>query len=122
MRHTYEDYMFKVGSKKLGVAQAVLNNSKDQAPSTEELEKMLRYGAYYMLHDKTDVDQGKVLKDTDVDKILQESTIVRYDDGNEEEALSKAVFKIDEDAINLNADDFWEQITPDVCKMLILLI
>jgi hypothetical protein len=75
--------MFEVASKKLGLEQVVLGNIKKNdltevglatTMSAEEVEKVLRFGAY-ALFDNTEVADDKEM---DIDQILAKSTTIAY--------------------------------------------
>jgi hypothetical protein len=136
-KNTREKEMFERASKKLGLDRAVLNGSKElesfsmkESGATagldkEELDTLLKYGAYAAYKD--DTEDEKMLVEGDIDNILERnSTVIRYDtQTSEEEAnkqtekglltFSKATFCFNESGedVDINDKDFWTKMLPE---------
>ncbi|PRP86333.1 chromodomain helicase DNA binding protein [Planoprotostelium fungivorum] len=116
-RKTYEKTMFDVASKKLGLDRVVLgkqqeDESIDKALKTEEVERILKNGAYEMFNDE-EADEGAF----DLDKILERAKKVNWDEANGDSALSsfsKATFVAAEanSEVDINDKNFWEKVLP----------
>lgn len=107
MKGTYEEHMFEAASKKLGLGQAVLDRQKPQ-----EIDKLLRKGAYHMLNDIEEENFGE----EDIDQILiNRSKVVVYNEA-EGSTFAKASFdsnKDEEDAdVDIEDPNFWSKILP----------
>ena len=107
MKGTYEEHMFEAASKKLGLGQAVLDRQK-----TQEIDKLLRKGAYHMLNDIEEENFGE----EDIDQILiNRSKVVVYNEA-EGSSFSKASFDSNKDEENGDVDiedpNFWSKILP----------
>jgi chromodomain-helicase-DNA-binding protein 7 len=133
-RKTYEMQMFHMSSLKMGLDQAVLqgieNNSADESGkgnmTKEEVEKLLRHGAYDIFaEDKagTSEQESKDFIELDIDSILERrSRKVVHDNGfnqgnnnNEGSTFSKASFKAQKavgvgEEIDVDDPDFWEKV------------
>ena len=117
-RGTYEEHMFKVASQKLGLEQAVMSNvggSKSEKLSREDMDMLLRQGAYALLDDET--EQQKFCE-ADIDDILRTRT-TKIVEGAEQSignlsGFSKALFQVNDsagqDAISANDPLFWQKI------------
>mmetsp|Transcript_42327 Transcript_42327/g.99325 ORF Transcript_42327/g.99325 Transcript_42327/m.99325 type:complete len:1420 (+) Transcript_42327:1301-5560(+) len=132
-RKTYEFHMFHMASLKMGLDQAVLHgiNDKDDKSiklSKEDLEGLLRHGAYDMLNEAKNGDAEKASTEfinTDIDAILAGAQVLTHKDtGSQSSAargtFSKASFKInDENAHEANKEvdvddpDFWKKMVGD---------
>jgi SNF2 family DNA or RNA helicase len=136
-KNTREKEMFEKASRKLGLDRAVLNGNRENSEiaskgkgnagglEKEELEVLLKYGAYTAMKD--DTEDEKMLVDGDIDSILERnSTVVRYDTQAEESeeskqsekgllSFSKATFCFNENGedVDINAADFWDKMLPD---------
>jgi SNF2 family DNA or RNA helicase len=127
---TYEKQMFIKASLKLGLDQAVLSNLTESVTSNsdlskklsgEEIEQLLKYGAYDMLADEEASEAAsKKFCEQDIDEILeQRSTVLTIPGTNSSSAneggFSKATFAVSDEAeaVDVNASDFWEKILPD---------
>jgi len=124
-RNTYEKKMFLVASKKLGLDHAVLGKKAQEEEEgagmmsgmgKEQIEKMLKFGAYALFNQEDD-KQSKS-DEFDLDSILQRATTVDYNDANSNIAgglgsFSKATFVANEED-NVDMDDamFWEKVLP----------
>ena len=113
-RGTYEEKMFQVASQKLGLEQAVMSgggsDSKGPKLSKEEMDKLLKEGAYAMLED--DENEQKFCSEN-VDQILQTraktvSTFVESGSGIGN-SFSKARFQVNEEDhdVDVNDPNFW---------------
>jgi superfamily II DNA or RNA helicase len=100
---TYEERMFQIASRKLGLGHAVLDKEKGK-----ELDKLLRQGAYHMLNDLEEENFGE----EDIDQILSRSTVMVFNEAAGS-TFSKANFGVDEDdAVDLEDPDFWSKMLP----------
>ncbi len=97
MRNTYEAAMFARASRKLGLEQAVLGRAGGRgAPTKEEVETLLRHGAYGPLVDEEDEDAAaRTFMESDIDQLLARGsrvvtveTLVPEEDGDEDEAAA----------------------------------
>ncbi|KAG2387551.1 hypothetical protein C9374_001145 [Naegleria lovaniensis] len=94
-KDSYEKYIILRASKKLGKEKVVLaDNMCDQIESlsSEELERMIRYGVYHMFLNKSERDntnKDSELANADIEKILQESNKVNIQEENEGALVSK---------------------------------
>ena len=113
-RGTYEEKMFQVASQKLGLEQAVMSGSTSGAVklSKEEMDRLLREGAYAMLED--DANEKKFCSE-DVDEILQTrtKTVTSFVQGGAAPAggFSRAKFQVNEDDMDIDVNDpnFWNK-------------
>jgi chromodomain-helicase-DNA-binding protein 7 len=113
-RGTYEHEMFDRASKKLGLDHVVLDGGDMNATSAmkpDEIEQMLRHGAYNIFADD-DTDIDKFCAD-DIDQILERRATVCHDDvvAGGGSVFAKALFTVDEtEALDLNSVDFWQSV------------
>jgi hypothetical protein len=106
-RKTYEMQMFHLSSMKMGLDQAVLHGfenggDKEGALSKDEVEKLLRHGAYDIFNEDkagtTDAESNAFIEQ-DIDSILERraKTVVHENSGSKSNAaggtFSKASFK-----------------------------
>lgn len=114
-RGTYESQMFQRASKKLGLDHVVLDGGEigsSQAPmKADEIEKMLREGAYGIFNDDdTELDN---FCSADIDQILTKRATVVHDDivSGAGSKFATARFNHDQgDDLDVNAPDFWSQV------------
>jgi len=105
-RKTYEMQMFHMSSLKMGLDQAVLqgieSNDNNNVMTKEEIEKLLKHGAYDIFNDSKSGQSEKESQEyqnADIDTILARhtKTIVHENTGSKSNAaggtFSKAVFK-----------------------------
>ncbi|CAK4318492.1 unnamed protein product [Aphanomyces euteiches] len=120
---TYELHMFHQASLKLGLDQAVLGGirqvkSSTKGPSKEEIESLLKHGAYEMFKEEKEGDAeaaSKKFSEESVDEILSRSTTVIHDPKKQEKNLfsssfSKATFVSStnpDEQVALDDPDFW---------------
>jgi len=108
---SYERKMFDRASIKLGLDHAVLETTK--TAKAEEMEKLLRLGAYYAFEDDQNMEKAN---EEDIDTILSKSTTIRHENvvGGEGSTFSKLQFEIDESEnnVDLAAPDFWQKYIP----------
>jgi hypothetical protein len=87
---TYEAQMFERASLKLGLDQAVLHGmtsnisrkEKDLQPTREELNEMLKYGAYDLFKEEregTSEANAKKFGEEDIDSILQKAVVIQHE-------------------------------------------
>ena len=112
---SYERKMFDRASQKLGLDHAVLESSKTDM-STEDMEKLLRYGAYYAFEE--DDNASEKFGEEDIDSIISKSMTIRHENvgGGDGSTFSKAKFELSDDEadIDLTAPDFWQKYLPAV--------
>jgi len=81
---TFEQEMFDRASKKLGLEQAVLGTFEqaddDDKPTNQEMEQLLKKGAYALLQDEND-EEGKAFCSDDIENILAKRTRTRVIEG-----------------------------------------
>lgn len=125
--------MFDRASKKLGLEQAVLGTfekeKEDDKPSQEEMEQLLKKGAYALLDDDNDQITREFCAD-DIESILAKRTRTRVVEGAKTSTwlnkqglvVSKSKFTA-EDGEQLDMDDplFWQKVMPDFVTPSILL-
>lgn len=101
---TYEQNMFEISSKKLGLGHAILDKTKKK-----ELDTLLRKGAYYALND---VEEDTFCEDNIEDILSRSKTMVINEAAGS--MFSKAQFDVDEN-MNIDIDDpeFWQKILPN---------
>ncbi|RHY28112.1 hypothetical protein DYB32_006249 [Aphanomyces invadans] len=121
---TYELHMFHQASMKLGLDQAVLGgirqvHSAAKGPSKEEIENLLKYGAYEMFKEDDAEAASKKFNEESVDEILKRSKTVIHDPKKVADAsaaaafgssFSKATFVSSEnpaEQVALDDPDFW---------------
>jgi len=149
-RGTYEMDMFKRASMKMGLDQAILKKSgldksaldrEDAAEgsastgdaatganalsalSKNEVESLLRNGAYALLDDPASAEATAHFLESSIEDILLSRSTVVKTGGNDEAAggpreastFSQAVFASEEadTKLDVHAVDFWEQLLPD---------
>lgn len=122
--------MFDRASKKLGLEQAVLGTfekeREDDKPSQEEMEHLLKKGAYALLED--DDKKTQEFCADDIDSILAKRTRTRVVEGAKtstwlnKQGVSKTKFSAD-DGEQIDMDDplFWQKVMPDFVTPSILL-
>ncbi|KAH3757705.1 chromodomain helicase DNA binding protein [Pelomyxa schiedti] len=129
-RNTYEMIMFDRASKKLGLDQVVLhtigsnNNhtpaagkqvSSAAALSKEEINDMLRYGAYDLFRESDTESASASFCEDDIENILvKRSSRVVWKEDNQGSMFSKATFHLDDQTASLDVKDphFWEKVLP----------
>ncbi|GKY91232.1 hypothetical protein MPSEU_000095800 [Mayamaea pseudoterrestris] len=129
---SFEQEMFDRASRKLGLEQAVLGTfeqGNDDKPTNEEMEQLLKKGAYALLEDENDEVMQEFCTD-DIDSILKKRTRTRVVEGAKTSTwlnksgmmVSKSKFTT-EDGEQLDMDDpqFWQKVMPDFVTPAILL-
>jgi hypothetical protein len=104
--------MFEVASRKLGLDHVVLDGGEmANAISPDDLERMLRHGAYSVFAD--DDNEIDTFCSADIDQILERRSKVWHEDvvAGGGSVFSKAQFNADPDELNSAA--FWQQVIPD---------
>jgi hypothetical protein len=96
-------------SKKLGMEHAVFSKGafhqtdeqieNKNKPSTEEIENLLRFGAYALLDKSNDN-----IREMGIEDILKKNS------AQEGDALQFSNFDVDEKAPKVSDEDFWEKI------------
>jgi chromodomain-helicase-DNA-binding protein 7 len=111
--NSYERSMFDKASLKLGLDQAVLETNKN--PKTEQLNKLIRLGAYYALAE-SDEQTTEQYNEDDIDTILSRSRRIRHEQhGNAKSTFSMAHFTIEEEEVpaGLDRPEFWAKFLPE---------
>jgi len=146
-RRSFEAEMFERASKKLGLEQAVLGTgsfsgredpgigsaigdaAEPEKTSSEDVESLLKLGAYYLLNDD---DEDQKFCEDDIEKILTERTRVRIVEngrtanwlnksrqaGGTKANISKARFagststKFED--VSVDDPEFWKKVMPDM--------
>jgi Bromodomain len=117
--------MFDRASKKLGLEQAVLGtfekDAEDEKPSQQEMEQLLKKGAYSLFQDDNDEVTKEFCAD-DIESILAKRTRTRVVEGTKTASwlnkqgmvVSKSKFS-SESGKTLDMDDplFWQKVMPD---------
>lgn len=128
--NSFEQEMFDRASKKLGLEQAVLGTfeKEEEKPSHEEMEQLLKRGAYALLDDD-DQKLNEFCAD-DIESILKKRTRTRIVEGAKSATwlskqgmvVSKSKFTA-EDGEQVDMDDplFWQKVMPDFVTPSILL-
>ena len=130
---SFEQEMFDRASKKLGLEQAVLGTfekeKEDDKPSQQEMEELLKRGAYALLEDDNDTVTKEFCAD-DIDSILAKRTRTRVVEGAKTASwlnkqgmvVSKSKFSA-EGGDSLDMDDplFWQKVMPDFVTPSIML-
>ena len=127
-RKTYEMQMFHMSSMKMGLDQAVLqgieNSGEKDIMTKEEVEKLLKHGAYDIFKEDQDGTSEKESNDfvsQDIDSILERraKTVVHDNTGSNSTAkggtFSKASFKntastSKEGEVDVDDPDFWTKV------------
>ena len=131
---SFEQEMFDRASRKLGLEQAVLGtfekDQDDDRPSQEEMEHLLKKGAYALLGDDNDEVTQNFVSD-DIDSILAKRTRTRVVEGAKTASwlnkqgmvVSRSKFGADTGGDTLDMDDpqFWQKVMPDFVTPSLLL-
>lgn len=134
-RKTYEMQMFHMSSMKMGLDQAVLqgieNSGGKEIMTKEEVEKLLKHGAYDIFKEDKDGSSEKESNDfiaQDIDSILarRAKTVIHDNTGSQSNAaggtFSKASFKNTNSdgiaAVDIDVDDpdFWTKVIGETKK------
>eukprot|EP01012_Entosiphon_sulcatum_P058499 TRINITY_DN8257_c1_g1_i1.p1 TRINITY_DN8257_c1_g1~~TRINITY_DN8257_c1_g1_i1.p1 ORF type:complete len:2042 (-),score=374.10 TRINITY_DN8257_c1_g1_i1:129-5954(-) len=123
---TYEERMFEVASKKLGLDRAVLAGKVDASDGSghvnektgltfEQIDILLKKGAYELY---AEGDEEINLQDEDLDRILQRATVVNVAQQGIQglAGFNKAVFNDVHDNsrdVELTDEQFWDKILPE---------
>lgn len=130
---SFEQEMFDRASKKLGLEQAVLGTFEkewdDDKPTQQEMEQLLKRGAYALLDDDNDEVTKQFCAD-DIESILAKRTRTRVVEGTKTASwlnkqgmmVSKSKFT-SETGETLDMDDplFWQKVMPDFVTPSIML-
>ncbi|KAK8834661.1 choline dehydrogenase 6 [Tritrichomonas musculus] len=115
---SYERKMFDMASIKLGLDHAVLGSGKKEDSSKLDLEKLLRFGAYYAYKEEEDNNASETFGEEDIESVISRSTRIQHASvvGGEGSTFSKAHFEISENDtdVDLTAPDFWQKYIPVV--------
>mmetsp|Transcript_4601 Transcript_4601/g.10378 ORF Transcript_4601/g.10378 Transcript_4601/m.10378 type:complete len:2557 (+) Transcript_4601:190-7860(+) len=131
---TFEQEMFDRASKKLGLEQAILGtfgqDNDDDKPTSKEMERLLKRGAYALLEDEND-EMGKEFVAEDIESILEKRTRTRVVEGAKTASwlnkkgmnVTKSKFASESASAGINVDDplFWQKVMPDFVTSEILL-
>lgn len=109
---TYEAEMYERASLKLGLSYALLDAPADDK-TTEELDIILKKGAYFAFKGDTDIDN---FCEEDIDQILEKRTRVIHHDfiAGGKSTFSTVSFISKDDTINFKDVDFWSNLLPEV--------
>ncbi|EAY05467.1 Type III restriction enzyme, res subunit family protein [Trichomonas vaginalis G3] len=117
-RGTYESEMFDRASKKLGLDQAVLdhhaNNESESKMDKEELENLIKRGAYYQLTDMN-YEEGDNFTSQSIDEILDSRTrIFSSSSADSNSSFSTTNFTASEKDAKIDFQDpnFWKNLNP----------
>ncbi len=132
-RKTYEMQMFHMSSMKMGLDQAVLQGIEGggdkEIMTKEEVERLLKHGAYDIFNedkDGTSEKESTEFVSQDIDSILarRAKTVVHENTGSKSSAaggtFSKASFKstndggVDAAEIDVDDPDFWTKVVGEV--------
>jgi superfamily II DNA/RNA helicase len=130
---SFEQEMFDRASKKLGLEQAILGTFEkgleDDKPTQQEMEQLLKRGAYALLEDDNDEITREFCAD-DIESILAKRTRTRVVEGTKTASwlnkngmvVSKSKFSA-EGGESLDMDDplFWQKVMPDFVTPSIML-
>ncbi|OHT14974.1 SNF2 family N-terminal domain containing protein [Tritrichomonas foetus] len=112
-RGTYENEMFERASKKLGLDHVVLDGgdmNQNQPMNSEEIEKILRKGAYGIFQDDNTESENFVT--ADIDQILEHCSKKHVMDASGDGSVfSNATYQIEESADSSNVE-FWSKVIP----------
>ena len=123
---SFEQEMFDRASKKLGLEQAVLGTFEkdrdDDKPTQQEMEQLLKRGAYALLDDENDEITKEFCAD-DIESILAKRTRTRVVEGaktaswlnKQGMAISKSKFSAEAggDALDMDDPEFWQKVMPN---------
>jgi len=131
-RKTYELQMFHMSSLKMGLDQAVLQgleNNNDNTMTKEEVEKLLRHGAYDIFNEEktgTANTESEEFMAQDINSILERRTKVVIHGSKEEKqggsTFSKATFKagnsdgVEADNVDIDDPEFWKKVVGEAKK------
>jgi len=131
-RKTYELQMFHMSSLKMGLDQAVLQgleNNSDNTMTKEQVEKLLRHGAYDIFNEEktgTTNKESEEFMSQDINSILERRTKVVVHGGKEEKqggsTFSKATFKagnsdgVEADNVDVDDPEFWTKVVGEAKK------
>lgn len=118
--------MFDRASKKLGLEQAVLGTFEkdrdDDKPTQQEMEQLLKRGAYALLEDENDEITKEFCAD-DIESILAKRTRTRVVEGAKTASwlnkqgmvISKSKFSAESggDALDMDDPEFWQKVMPN---------
>jgi len=129
---SFEQEMFDRASRKLGLEQAVLGTfekEKDDNPTQQEMEQLLKRGAYALLEDEND-DITKEFCADDIESILAKRTRTRVVEGAKTASwlnkqgmvVSKSKFSAESgDGLDMDDPQFWQKVMPDFVTPSIML-
>ena len=122
----FEQEMFNKASMKLGLEQAVLGTYQtedDGKPTGEEMEQMLKRGAYALLTENDD-EAGRQFCEDDIESILEKRTRTRVVEGAKTNswlnksgfsAVNRIAFTGDgaDGGVNVDDPEFWSKVMPE---------
>jgi chromodomain-helicase-DNA-binding protein 7 len=115
---SYERKLFDRASIKLGLDHAVLEFAKDGENRADEMEKLLRLGAYYAFEDED--ENTEKFRGEDIEAVLSRSLTIQHESvvGGEGSTFSKAQFELAEadSQVDLTDPDFWQKYRPVVLE------
>ena len=117
-RNTYESKMIEIATRKLGLDHVILDgrNANMERMNPKEVEEMLRNGVTDIFNDDdTECDNFCA---EDIDQILERRAKLYKPDviSGGESIFAKATFaaNTNDSKINLDAQDFWKQVLPEM--------
>lgn len=115
-RNTFESEMFARASRKLGLEHAILGTASfhkdhllEDQPSAQELEALLKRGAYGLADD--DDSAFRAFAERDIEDILRSNTHVVSQDSSSVDRSSFVACKKDGE-LSLDDPNFWEKVLP----------
>jgi chromodomain-helicase-DNA-binding protein 7 len=104
---SYERKMFDRASIKLALDHAVL----ERTSRADEMEKLLRLGAYYACENDKETER---FGEEDIELVLSKSARIKHE--SDEPTFSVTQFELDDDDVDLAAPDFWQKYLPEVVE------
>ena len=104
--NSYENLILNKAQLKLGFDLAVL---EEKSQNIEEMDKLLRIGAYYALEKQNNIEQ---YYSYNIDEIINKSKKITYNNISEYSLRSKAVFVLNDNEIpnEIKEPKYWEKI------------
>lgn len=109
---TFERKIYERASIKLSIDKAVIDKYNVQ-PKIEydEVEKILKYGAYYAFNDLSKENEDS--NSPDIEHILKHSKIIKHEQSDDSSRSKSALVKnVSDDIPEINDPDFWKKCIP----------
>lgn len=108
-KNTYEEQMFDRASMKLGLDKVITDGFDENSLTTQQMDMMLRKGAYYILKDQDEDAIDKFCAE-DIDQILTGRARTIKSDATDSN-VAKVTFESSDknEAVDFGADNFWSQ-------------